>query len=62
MKRGLVVKSGLVVNVLEVNSTNAVQTQAGENERMQQDEDKLLVRKRKFKEIDNVTNCKGQLS
>ena len=36
--------------------------QAGENEGMLQDDDKLLVREREFKEIDNVTNCKGKIS
>ena len=55
-------KRGLVVNALEVNSTNVVETQAGENEKMQQGKGKLLVRERKLKEIDNVMNCKERIS
>ena len=45
--------------MLEVISTNALETQAGENEGVQQDEDKLLVREREHKEIDKVMNRKG---
>ena len=37
-----------------------VETQAGENEGMQQDDDKILVGERESKKIDGVMNCKGQ--
>ena len=46
--------------MLEVISTNVVETQAGENEGMQQDKHKALVRE--SNKIDGVTNCVGQNS
>ena len=51
-----------VKGLLEVISTNVVDTQAGENEGMQQNEDKMLVRGRENKETDGVMNCKGKNS
>ena len=48
--------------MLELYSTNVFETLTVENEGMQQDEDKLLVKERERKEIDNVTNSKGQKS
>ena len=37
-----------------------VETQAGENEGMRQDDNKILVGERESKEIDAVMNCKGK--
>ena len=51
-----------VKGLLEVISTNALETQAPENDGVQQNEDKLLIREREHKEIDNVMNCKGKIS
>ena len=48
--------------LLEVISTIMLKTQEGENEGVHQDEDKVLVREREHKEIDNVMNCKRVIS
>ena len=45
--------------LLKVISMNVVETQ---NEVMQRVEENTLVKKRKSKEIDGVTNCKGKNS
>ena len=46
--------------LLPVVSTNVDETQVGENEGMQQDEGKTLVRERESEEIDGVMKGKGQ--
>ena len=48
--------------MLEVISMIALKKQARKNEGVDQDEDNVLVREREHKEIDNVTNCKGEIS